>query len=65
MCGRVPDCRGSFGHCILLEVSSKFFSEANILVLRTLVTAYKKNDDSISLLCQIDPIAGAVMDPQL
>jgi hypothetical protein len=36
-----------------------------MLALRILVAAYKKNDDSISLLCQIDPIAGAVMDPQL
>ena len=39
--------------------------ETNILILGTLVAACKQNDDGISLLCQIDPIAEAVMDPQL
>jgi hypothetical protein len=33
--------------------------------LGTLVAACKQNDDGISLFCQIDPIAGAIMDPQL
>jgi len=61
----VPDCRGSFGHWTLLEVSSKIFGEANILVLRTLVAAYKQNEDGVSKFCQINPIAVAVMDPQL
>jgi len=29
------------------------------------VAACKPNEDGISLLCQLDPIAGAVMDPRL
>jgi len=33
--------------------------------LGTLVAACKQDDDSISLLSQIDPIAGAIIDPQL
>ena len=37
----------------------------NILVLGTFVAVCKQNDDGISLFCQIDPIAGAIMDPQL
>lgn len=36
--------------------------ETNILILRALVPACKKDDDGLSLHCQIDPIAGTIMD---
>ena len=65
VCGWVPDCRGGFSHWLLLEISSKIFGESDVLVLRTLITACKQNDEGISLLCQIDPSLSVSQEIQI